>query len=416
MTFASAFVLLAMSSIMVFASGEVKTEAGKTVTVSFDFTDAAGMAGTVELAGDSVFTSTTPAITTSIGVNFDYNANNGRFVFSTAEAKSGTIDLVYTVKSDAKAGQECDVTLTDLKKPAADFSKDVSVDDMTVTVVIADSGSVPTPTPSVPTPTPSVPTPTPSVPTPTPSVPTATPSTPTQAPSTTATPDAPTVTTAPPASKPTKAPVVTKIDYSELLKQIEIAEGLSSKGYTKESWAAMMDALADAKAAKKSTKQAEVDAAAEALADAIAALVKVDYSKLQAAIKDANELTDSDELAKLWKLLFASVSNGELLLTSDDQKAVDAAADDINALIKEIKDYLASLVAGEQEEKEEPGEIVNAEPEGDYCNIPMHKVWPILFFVSLAVNALLGGFVIMGKKKSKDSTPLVDYEISDDDQ
>ena len=392
MTCISAIVLFAMSSIMIFASGEVKTEAGNTVTVSFDFADAAGMTGTVALSGDSIFTSTTPAITTSIGVNVDYNANNGRFVFSTAEAKSGTIDLVYTVKSDAKAGQTCDVTLMDLKKPAADFSKDVSVDDMTVTVVIADSGSEVTPTP----PTPSDPTPTPSTPDP-------------------SEPAAPTVTETP-SEKPTKAPVVTKIDYTELLKQIKIAEGLSSKGYTKESWAALQDALSDAKAAKKSTKQAEVDEAAETLVDAIAALVKVDYSKLQAAIKDANDLTDSDELAKLWKLLFNAVSNGELLLTSDDQKAVDAAADDINALIKEIKDYLASLVAGEQKETEEPGEVVNAEPQGDYCNIPMHKVWPILFFVSLAVNALLGGLAIMSKRKRKDSTPLVDYEISDDDQ
>ena len=55
----------------------------------------------------------------------------------------------------------------------------------------------------------------------------------------------------------------------------------------------------------------------------------------------------------------------------------------------------------------------------ELCNVKIHAVWPILFFISLAVNVVL---VILVAKKSnrrkmsrRDSTPLVVYDISDDE-
>ncbi len=408
MTLISAFVLMIMSSIMVYAA-DVETSVGATVTVDFEYEDAAGLKGTINLSNDTFFDGALQSITAT-GGTVDYNPANGMFVFSMANKGSGIISIQYKVSGSAKEGDSCIVTLTDLVKPADDNSSDVAVDAMSVNVYIPtsssdDGGNDATPTPSAPEATP-IPTEVPGssddggnndvgsddtpVATPAPSTPAATPI-------------------------PTKAPVVTsKIDYTELLKQIDIAEKLKANEYTKDSWAVLKTELANAKSAKTSTSQDVVDKAAKALADAIAALVKVDYSRLQAAINDANALVNSDELAKLWKMLFTSVSNGEMLLTSNDQKAIDAAADEILDLIEKLKAALVSEPVQEEETKEV---VKVVEPEGDYCNIPLHKVWPILFFVSLFVNVLLGGYIFVSQKKSKkDTTPLVDYEISDDDQ
>ena len=61
---------------------------------------------------------------------------------------------------------------------------------------------------------------------------------------------------------------------------------------------------------------------------------------------------------------------------------------------------------------------VSVLPEDEECNIPMHQVWPILFFASLAFNiaAVVVIMVILLKKKNlhKDDIPLVDYDIDYD--
>jgi len=62
------------------------------------------------------------------------------------------------------------------------------------------------------------------------------------------------------------------IDYTELNKQIGIAEGLNADDYTAESWANLEAALEDARAARESIEQDVVDAAAAALKAAIDAL------------------------------------------------------------------------------------------------------------------------------------------------
>ena len=208
-----------------------------------------------------------------------------------------------------------------------------------------------------------------------------------------------------------------KMDYTELQKQIGIAEGLKSTGYTTASWNKMTAALADGKAALTSTSQDAVNAAAKTLKDAIAALVKMDYSKLQAAIKSVEQFNASEDLADLFAQLAGAVNAGKDLLTSGTQADVDAAAARINKLLEEVKAALNALKNKEPQTviKEVEVEVL---PDGDYCNIPMHRVWPILFFVSLGLNAVLvvviGTMVAKKKKNAKDDTPLVDYDIGDD--
>ncbi|MBR6918259.1 MAG: hypothetical protein IKN38_08750, partial [Clostridia bacterium] len=148
---------------------------------------------------------------------------------------------------------------------------------------------------------------------------------------------------------------------------------------------------------------------------AIAALVKIDYSKLKKAIETAKGLEDCAH-GPLWFKLFDALQACEKALTSRDQKAVDSAVADIEAIIEEIKKDCPNC--GQENTKEIIKEV-EVLPEGEYCNIEIHKLWPILFFISLAINLILGGlilwFFLKRKKNEKDDTPLVDYDIGDDE-
>ena len=68
-----------------------------------------------------------------------------------------------------------------------------------------------------------------------------------------------------------------------------------------------------------------------------------------------------------------------------------------------------------EKRKEVPVEVP---PTGEFCNIPMHRIWPVLFFISLALNVTLAAVIVVyirnKKKNQHDDTPLVDYDIFDD--
>lgn len=186
-----------------------------------------------------------------------------------------------------------------------------------------------------------------------------------------------------------------KVDLSKLQELIDKASNLKKDGYTADSWNKMVDALTKAQAALSSTNQDEIDAAAKALGDALNDLVKMDYSKLLDAIARAKELGKDNEVNSLWLALLDALTNGNLMLASDDQAQVDAAAKQINDLIEQLLDG------------------------SKFCNISIHKVWPILFFISLAANVVLVVVLVKKngtkKKNQVDNTPLVDYDISDDE-
>ena len=133
----------------------------------------------------------------------------------------------------------------------------------------------------------------------------------------------------------------------------------------------------------------------------------MDYTLLEEAIAAAKKLGDSEELGNLWMKLADALKDGVGLLTSNDQQAVNDGAALINSIISQLNEELEKL------------REANAVYEGDYCNISIHHVWPILFFVSLGVNVILAIVAIMlGKRRmgnKKDNTPLVDYQISDDE-
>lgn len=199
------------------------------------------------------------------------------------------------------------------------------------------------------------------------------------------------------------------LNYDELNKQIEAAEKLNANEYEKTSWAALTAALDKAKQTKTSKVQSEIDSAAGALKKAIESLVKLDLTRLQAALDGVNVYTEDGSILLLWDRLQELLKEAEAAKNAGDQVAVDNCAAAIEALTKEIQEKLAELGATPPADP--------SEPVGDFCNINSHPVWMILFWISLAVNLVGIGLVVayvIIKKKSADNTPLVDYDITDD--
>ncbi len=201
-----------------------------------------------------------------------------------------------------------------------------------------------------------------------------------------------------------KTPSV-KLDTAAIKVQIEKAKKLDKKIYTAESWNALESALKTAEASLTSNSQDNVNKACEELKKAIANLVLMDYTRLQDAISQAEALIDKEDVEK-WRDLVAAMVKNKELLKSNDQLAVEKAADEIYDIIDEL---MALLALTENDVIIKDGDI--------FCNVGLHKVWPILFFISLAGNAVLIYMLVSkNKRRFNDNIPVVDYDINDDDK
>ncbi len=207
----------------------------------------------------------------------------------------------------------------------------------------------------------------------------------------------------------------TNLDDGDLLRQIAIANGLNRADYTDNSWQVLTNALATANDALNGNSQTAADAAVQGLQMAISGLVKMNYSALEDALAATEDFSVSGEMNELWFQLVTATNEGKDLLRSGDQDAVDAATAEILSLLEQIQAGLAA--------QEAPGVItqevqVEVPPTDDYCNIASHRLWMVLFFVSLAVNvvliAVMALYIHQKKKNRQDTTPLVDYDIYDD--
>lgn len=205
-------------------------------------------------------------------------------------------------------------------------------------------------------------------------------------------------------------------DYSQLQLALGMANGLNSYDYTQESWEPLQSAVDMGNRYYKGRyAQTYVNEAVTAIENATAALVKMDYSKLETALAAAyNKIDENPELHDVWVRIDAAVAESRPLLVSGDQAAVDAAVETLDALMEE----LAACAVAEQEPEVIIREVeVEVPPAVDYCNMPMHRTWPMLFAVSAAMNVgLIGGivYIILKKRQTYDNTPLVSYDIDDD--
>lgn len=218
-----------------------------------------------------------------------------------------------------------------------------------------------------------------------------------------------------PEPEPAPPPVIYRVDYSALTLQVAIANGLNEGDFTKDSWAQMTEKLENAKAALKSGGQYKVDNATKELKNAIAELVRMDYTALQKALNDLEAFREEyDTLYDLWFNMAGIVPEAQTLMGCGDQAAVDTAAAQIEGLLVQMAQQIEELgnpqIVIQEVEVEVP-------PKTDFCNISNHRLWPVLFFISLGVNVVMVvviGLLARKKKNRTDNTPLIDYDIDDD--
>lgn len=359
-------------------AADASAEAGQTVSVTLSFPNAYGVNGTLEYTNQGILENI------KVTSNLVGSCTAEKYFASGTELTTVNIIVTAKIAASAPVGASCTITAIG----------DVAVDDMgglrdgmataTVTVKAAPAPD-PDPTPT-PTPDPApAPTPTPT-PTPTPN----------------------------PGNNTSGGNQTGKaVDYTELNRQIEAAKALAKGEYTAQSWQDMQQALEAAEKLTTSRSQANVDAGAKALADAIAKLEKIDLAKLKAAISATEELLKDNDFAGKWDPMITALEAARENLESGDQAAVDAAE---KALTEALNGVKAALDEMKGEEK-----IVEVEKEPSYafCNIRFHKVLLVLFIISAVINVvftvLLVLWLLRRKKNTKDSTPLVNYRIGDDD-
>lgn len=347
--------LLASAVPAVNAKGNSKNGTpGSTVTLTFTYSNIYGVSGDFSVSDPN-------GIIDSWSVGYSGLTGNvsktNVFLFHTGSPSNVTISAVIKLKAGAQPGQTASIKLVgSVDKDAMGENPDAINDTATVTVIQKTVVVEPTPTP-----TPEV-----------------------------------------------------VIDYTGLERQIALANGLNENDYTADTWQALLDALAAANDALNKKDQTVVNNAAKALEDAINALVRMDYSALEAVLKQVQAFLDQEETSELWVQLSSAVARANELLTSGDQEAVNAVTAEINELLPQLQALIQENSVPEVVIQEVQVEVP---PTEDFCNIPMHRIWPVLFFISLGVNVLLGGAVILvlsAKKKKQDDTPLVDYDIDDD--
>jgi hypothetical protein len=206
------------------------------------------------------------------------------------------------------------------------------------------------------------------------------------------------------------------LDYSELERQIGIANGLNSYEYTKESWEALQKAVEVGNQRLGGVyNQGKLDRAAKDIEDAIKALVKMDYSALIRALDMVYaKIDETPEKHDLWYRLDKAVDKARPLLISGDQIAVNEAAVQLEAILRELESYVEPTEAPQIVIQEVEVEVP---PVDDFCNIPKHRVWPVLFLISLVLNVAFLAVIVLilfVKRNTTDTIPLVSYDIDED--
>lgn len=207
------------------------------------------------------------------------------------------------------------------------------------------------------------------------------------------------------------------LDYSELELQIGIANGLNSYDYTAESWEDLEQALEKGnKRLAGIYNQGKLDSAAQDIEKAISKLVKMDYSPLTDALDAVDaKISENPQLHDAWYELDNAVEEAKQLLISGDQQAVNQAAQELTSLLQKVQEIPVSTTGDTNVVIREVE--VEVLPTNDFCNIPSHHIWPVLFIISLVMNILLVATllrVVKKKQKTTDYAPLVQYDIDDD--
>lgn len=208
------------------------------------------------------------------------------------------------------------------------------------------------------------------------------------------------------------------VNTMELKRQLAMANGLNAYDYTKETWEPLQKAMDKGNAILKGTHgQYTVTNAAVAIEEAMGKLVRMDYSALEAALGTVySKIDENPEMYDMWIRINAAVEKARPLLVSGDQQAVDVMVRQLNELMEEVGDHSVGQGSAAPQVIYEEVEV-EVLPTDDFCNIPMHRTWPVLFVISAVLNVALIAvlvYVLMRKRQTVDNTPLVSYDIDDD--
>ena len=118
----------------------------------------------------------------------------------------------------------------------------------------------------------------------------------------------------------------------------------------------------------------------------------------------------------MWGRMHELINEANDLLYSRDQEAINACAAEITQLLADIIKKLSEMNGAVVEVEK----VVEVEPEYGFCNRVLHKLWPILLIISFVLNlafiGLIVTYVLRKRRKVNDDTPLVDYDITDDEE
>ena len=367
--------LTMLLSVLCIGVAAVDATPGQSVTVTIAIDDVYGVDGKISYSNKALFSSFSIE---KLSSNDGMVSESKAYLYGLEKGQYGFV-IKATVSSSAKPGDSCTISF-DYRKTIDDNGTNVPGGVVSQKVVVVAPETEP-PVTQPPVTQPPVTQP------------------PVTQPPVTQTPVTQTPVTQRPVTPTPKPPVSDPLDYTDIKANIGIAEALKKDGSTNASWDALQVALAEAQDAVNSAKtQKELDDAAAKLEEAIDGLVKVDYSKLEEALDNAKKLAEDEKVVARIEELLAEISRGTALLTSGDQAEVDKAAKDIQSAIDEIVKILADM--GEIVEVEVPGDCEHG--DGLYCNIPIHKLWPILFIISAVLNVGLIIFIIIYIRRQKD--------------
>ena len=336
---------------------------GQTVTIYLEYTDICAIDGEISISDSSIIS------------KYEYDKSQsgmtglmegGRFFLYTGDQTgvSGRIGVTLTIFSGAPQGSSCTVTFR-YTATAPGSSTPGSTQTVSHTVTVRTGG---------------------------------------------ASDENPTEPTTPPTD-----PNVRYADTTQLQEQLAIAKNLKSYTYTKETWAEVEAAVKNGESLLTSTSQSAVDKATALLKEALAALIPVDYSALLEALENASNMEKHEAIAKLWSDFIQALENAREQLTSGDQEAADAAAEQLNAAHEALKKGLEEMDQMVVVEKEVEVEV---EPSYTFCNNLFHTILLILLIVSVLGNIALILLIVLyrnaKRRREKDNTPLVDY--SDDEE
>ncbi|MBR6506794.1 MAG: FIVAR domain-containing protein [Clostridia bacterium] len=143
-----------------------------------------------------------------------------------------------------------------------------------------------------------------------------------------------------------KEPVV-ELDYSALVALIEKAKDLVEDEYTEDSWKAMADVLADADALVGNAQtQQEIDDMVAALQAAIDALVKktpvveLDYSKLEELVASVDKLNKENYTEESWAAMLEVLEKAQELLKNKNAESQN----EIDIMVKGLQSAIDALV------------------------------------------------------------------------